>query len=111
MTKPKILFTAILIIVISGLEFYAKRIKDFAINLTDNFEPDFFEVTYNASILESSGGFVNTVMIGALICGVSTLLITKRLHILLRIGIILLTIISFTIALVYFNNTFLWKLI
>jgi hypothetical protein len=110
MKKPIILFISIVIVIITGLEYYALLIRKFALEQTENFIPENFEVIYKSSILNSSGDYANFVVIGSLICGFATLIVTKRLHILLRIGIVLVTVIGLMIAVFIFNRLIIWAL-
>ena len=110
MKKSIALFISILLAVIAGLELYAKSIKEFAIDQTANFESEHFLVVYKASILESYGEFVNYIMLGSLICGLSTLMLTKKMSILFRIAVIVFTIIGLFLCLTLFNNNYYFKI-
>ena len=110
MTKPTILFISIVVSLITGLEYYALLIRKFALEQAEKVIPENYEVIYKSSILYSSGEYGVFVMIGSLICGFTTLIVTKRLHILLRMGIIILTIIVFLIAILMFNKLVIWPL-
>ncbi len=88
----------------------ARSVKVFVISQAKSFEAENFDVVYKAGILKSSGEFVNFVMLGSLIIGFSTLIVTKQKSTLFRIGIVIITTLGLILSIVAFNNLYYFRL-